>query len=401
VTNVLVVDDSDVDRLLMEGLLGQASGFVVIAAENGVQALKKLEEWSIDIILTDLQMPKMDGLELVKRIRQNRLEIPVILTTGMGSEEIAAEALRAGAAGYIPKTKLNQLLVTTVREVLDILNGDQSYSRLLDCSKRSHYEFELDNDPLLIPQLVDFCERILKSMSPLDRIDCLRIAIAADQALRNALYRGNLEIDTAHKIPSAAVTGSDELPLFVQERFEQEPYKSRKIDVVIEIRPSRFAMKIRDEGPGFDTSLVGGWDDPTMRGFNLINAFMDSVNYNDKGNEIKLVYRFERKVKPKKQQAKPEQEALGRLVCQVTGEEYEITERKFVVGRRAACHLRLQGSSIAPLHCMLVNDDNQLMLLNLTPEFETFINGKPGNGVELKSGDKIRIGDHTFEFEAD
>ncbi len=400
VTNVLVVDDSDVDRLLMEGLLGQASGFVVIAAENGVQALKKLEEWSIDIILTDLQMPKMDGLELVKKIRENKLEIPVILTTGMGSEEIAAEALRVGAAGYIPKTKLNQLLVSTVREVLDILNGDQSYSRLLECSKLSHYEFELDNDPMLIPQLVDFCERMLKSMAPLDRIDCLRIAIAADQALRNALYRGNLEINAEHKIPSISSTLNEELPLFVQERFEQEPYKDRKIDVVIEIKPTRFAMRIRDEGPGFEISQVGGWDQPSMRGANLMNAFMDSVQYNEKGNEVKLVYRFDRAKKKKKREPVPSAAVSpGRLVCQVTGEAYEINDRKFVIGRRAACHLRLQGPSIAPLHCMLVNDDNQLMLLNLSPEYETYVNGKEGNGCQLKQGDKIRVGDHTFTFE--
>jgi CheY-like chemotaxis protein len=398
-TNVLVVDDSDVDRLLMEGLLGQAEGFVVIAAENGVQALKKLEEWSVDIILTDLQMPKMDGLELVKQVRANKLEIPVILTTGVGSEEIAAQALRAGAAGYIPKSKLNQMLVSSIREVLEILNSNQNYNRLLNCSKVSHFEFELDNDPTLIPLLVDFCEQMLKSLAPLDRIDCLRIAVAVDHALQNALYRGNLEIDSEQNIQGFSAANMEELPQFVQERFEQEPYKNRVTNVVIEIKSNGFAVRIRDEGPGFDTSDLDDWNELAFRGTNLMRAFMDSVQYNDKGNEVKMVYRFDRSKIQKKPAQRVSARPGGRLVCQVTGEVYDISDRKFVIGRRSACHLKLQGANIAPLHCMLVNDDDQVMLLNLSPEYETLVNGKAGNGSQLKKGDLIRVGEHTFRFE--
>lgn len=398
-TNVLVVDDSDVDRLLMEGLLGQAEGFVVIAAENGVQALKKLEEWSVDVILTDLQMPKMDGLELVKKVRESKLEIPVILTTGVGSEEIAAQALRAGAAGYIPKSKLNQMLVSSIREVLEILNSNQNYNRLLDCSKVSHFEFELDNDPTLIPLLVDFCEQMLKSLAPLDRIDCLRIAVAVDHALQNALYRGNLEIDSEQNIQGFSAANLDELPQFVQERFEQEPFKTRVTNVVIEIKSNGFAIRIRDDGPGFDTSDMDDWNELAFRGTNLMRAFMDSVQYNEKGNEVKMVYRFDRSKIKKKPAQRVSSRPSGHLVCQITGEVYDVSDRKFVIGRRSACHLKLQGANIAPLHCMLVNDDDQVMLLNLSPEFETLVNGKSGNGSQLKKGDVIRVGDHTFKFE--
>ena len=59
---ILIVDDSEVDRLLMEGLLKQSIGFEVIWAENGRQALDRIEEWKVDIVVTDLQMPEMDGL---------------------------------------------------------------------------------------------------------------------------------------------------------------------------------------------------------------------------------------------------------------------------------------------------------------------------------------------------
>lgn len=399
--NILVVDDSDVDRLLMEGLLKQFSGFETIAAENGAQALQKLEEWSIDLILTDLQMPKMDGLELVKAVRKKSLQIPVVLTTGAGSEDIAAAALRAGAAGYIPKTKLNQLLVSTVREVLEIFRGDQNYSRLLECSKVSRFEFDLGNDPTLIPLVVDFCDQMLRSMAPLDQIDCLRIAIAVDQAIRNAMYRGNLEIDSGYKVPSSNQLDVEELPLVVQEKMESEPYCSRTVSVVVEIKPSGFAILIGDQGPGFDTSHVGQWQDQSSRGINLMKAFMDKVRFNERGNEVQLSFRFDRSMA--RRMPKPRQRAAvvpaGRLVCQSTGAVHDVDEKKYVVGRRAACHLRLQGESIAPLHCMLVNEGDYLMLLNLSPEHETLVNGKPGNGKRLKAGDTISIGQHQFSFE--
>ena len=104
-TNLLIVDDTDVDLMLMEGLLN-APGFTIVTAGDGFQALEKISEWSIDLILTDLQMPRMDGLELVHEVRKNHPDIPVILTTGKGSEDIAEKALLAGASSYIPKSKL-------------------------------------------------------------------------------------------------------------------------------------------------------------------------------------------------------------------------------------------------------------------------------------------------------
>ena len=84
---ILIVDDSEVDRLLMDGLLKQSIGFEVIWAENGRMALERIEEWKVDLVVTDLQMPEMDGLELVQQVRQIYPQLPVILTTGVGERE--------------------------------------------------------------------------------------------------------------------------------------------------------------------------------------------------------------------------------------------------------------------------------------------------------------------------
>ena len=132
---ILLVDDSEVDLLLMEGLLKQSIGFEMIWAENGRQALSRIKEWKVDLVVSDLQMPEMDGLELVQRVRQAHPQLPVILTTAVGSEDIAAEALSQGAAGYVPKSQLSKLLVPTVRNALSHLDKQRNYNDLLKRAK--------------------------------------------------------------------------------------------------------------------------------------------------------------------------------------------------------------------------------------------------------------------------
>lgn len=90
---LLVVDDSAIERTLVGGLVKNA-GWQVVFAEDGKHALSQIEIESPDVVLTDLRMPHLDGLQLVKEVRRMQTPIPVILMTGYGSEEIAAEALR-------------------------------------------------------------------------------------------------------------------------------------------------------------------------------------------------------------------------------------------------------------------------------------------------------------------
>ncbi len=117
-TNILVVDDSHVERLLVEGLLRKNPDFRVEQAENGKEALDRLAVRPSDVVVTDLVMPDMDGLELVRAVRRGHREIPVILMTAYGDETIAVEALEAGAASYVPKSQRAERLLETVNRVV-------------------------------------------------------------------------------------------------------------------------------------------------------------------------------------------------------------------------------------------------------------------------------------------
>ena len=87
---------------------------------DGHEGLAAIAREAPSVILTDLVMPDMEGLELVQQVRIQHPHISVILVTAFGSEEVAMRALRAGAANYIPKKHLARDLVPTLRQVLAI-----------------------------------------------------------------------------------------------------------------------------------------------------------------------------------------------------------------------------------------------------------------------------------------
>ena len=82
------------------------------------EALESMQRGMPDVVICDLQMPEMNGLELVEAVTREFPAIPVILMTARGSEEIAAEALRKGAASYVPKSRLADNLYDTVNRIL-------------------------------------------------------------------------------------------------------------------------------------------------------------------------------------------------------------------------------------------------------------------------------------------
>ncbi|MDB4945022.1 MAG: acetoacetate metabolism regulatory protein AtoC [Labilithrix sp.] len=99
---ILVVDDEASARSGLEKLLRQ-SGYAVVAANNGKEALALAEEQPPEVVVTDLKMPHMDGMTLLTKLREIDAELPVIVTTAYGDVSSAVAAMRAGAADYLTK----------------------------------------------------------------------------------------------------------------------------------------------------------------------------------------------------------------------------------------------------------------------------------------------------------
>jgi len=120
--NILVVEDSPTMRQLISFAMRRVPNSRVIESTDGVDALKKLSNEKIDIILADINMPVMDGLKLVSLIRNNDAfkEIPIIIITTEGAEEDRKRALALGANDYLPKPIQTQQLVKMVKDYLGI-----------------------------------------------------------------------------------------------------------------------------------------------------------------------------------------------------------------------------------------------------------------------------------------
>ncbi len=194
VIKILVVDDSCVERCLASALLREEPGFEILFAEDGCTALKKMRESTPDLVITDLVMPNMDGLELVRISRREFPTIPVILMTAYGNESLAVDALYEGAASYVPKAKRAERLVETVNRVLARTRANHHREHLTKCIGKLDATFYLDNDPECIPPLVDYVQQLIAGLEWSDEGEQIRAGIALEEALVHAMRHGNLEL---------------------------------------------------------------------------------------------------------------------------------------------------------------------------------------------------------------
>ena len=290
---VLIVDDSEVEQRLAAALV-ERLGWKATFAANGRAALASLAQALPQIILTDLQMPEMDGLELVAQVRDKYPSIPVVLMTAFGSEEIALKALEAGAASYVPKRNLEQDLETNLERVLSAAKAVGRQERLLSRLTEAGLHFGLENDRSLIPLLVSHLSQYLARLNLCDATSQTRVWVALEEALLNAMLHGNLEL-------SSDLRQDGDEPFFClgDERRRQAPYASRQVFLDVSLTPGQARFVIRDEGPGFDPSKLPDPTDPENlfrvggRGLLLIRTFMNEVTFNELGNEITLVKRGE------------------------------------------------------------------------------------------------------------
>ena len=118
VHNLHVVDDEEVIREGMRRIL-EAEGYHVIASASGQAALEKIQERDFDVVITDLKMPGMDGIEVLKAIKILQPEVPVIIITGYSTVDTAVDAMKNGAFDYIAKPFTSELIIEKIQKAID------------------------------------------------------------------------------------------------------------------------------------------------------------------------------------------------------------------------------------------------------------------------------------------
>jgi len=117
VSRILVIDDDESFRKIVEYNLRQA-GYEVVCAQTGSEGLAWVEKESFGVVITDIKMPGMDGLSVLREVKKRSPDTPVIMITAYGSIEMAVEAMKEGAHDYITKPLNRHALLMTLEKAL-------------------------------------------------------------------------------------------------------------------------------------------------------------------------------------------------------------------------------------------------------------------------------------------
>jgi CheY-like chemotaxis protein len=294
--SVLVVDDSPIDRVLVEGILRKDSRMKVRQANSGASALAAIGDDPPDIVVTDLQMPEMDGLQLVTATRIHFPRVPVVLITAHGSEELAVRALEQGAASYVPKSQLAASLLGAVDQVLELARGDRGYEALTQAMDYAEFRFRAENDFAATDRLVELIQQLAGSVGVCDTGGQVRLGMALEEAFRLAILRGNLEMTPEMLL--AATGHGEQARDWLDKRRQAEPYASRRLRIQVRVTPEEARFVITHEGPPLALAETADAvaDHPALENMSdrsviLMRAFLDEVQFEPDGQTMTLVKR--------------------------------------------------------------------------------------------------------------
>src|SRR6056297_8254 len=298
--SVLLVEDSPTQAMEIRLML-QDRGHQVDVVHDAANALVHLATELPDVVVTDLEMPEISGLELVETLQRDYPHLPAILITAQGSEALAVQALRRGAAAYVPKNMLGMLLNATIRDVLGVLRADQSYAQLVDSLVHNRFVFQLPSEPYLVAPLVDLVVQMVSGMSLLSNNELIRFSTALDHAIQNGILHSNLELTAEEVARFRAGFGDGIEPDFITQRRSELPYRDRRLKIDVQVSEHEIRCVLADEGTGFDAALMQADVESAIQnedgqGIALITSFMDEVVVDETGHELVMVKHCTRNV---------------------------------------------------------------------------------------------------------
>ncbi|MCA9090616.1 MAG: ATP-binding protein [Planctomycetaceae bacterium] len=292
---ILVVDDSELELSILQKAFRKLGDWNPEYVTSGTAALECLRREEFDLLLTDLHLPEMNGLELLAEARELRNGLPVVIMTAHGSEELAVEALRQGATNYVVKKKICRDLPQIVESIVRAEQRTRQQSRLLQFLDQEDFRFVIPTDLSLVQAVIVYVQNVARRISGVSESVLSRLGIGLEEALLNSIIHGNLEISSELRQDC-----SDTYRQTIAKRVRERPYCDRQVTVSVSLRGDQLTCQITDEGPGFDVNAVPDpttpeyLERPSGRGLLLMRSFLDAVEYNSKGNRVTLFKKLQR-----------------------------------------------------------------------------------------------------------
>ena len=265
-----------------------------VPAENGSAAWEILRDnhEEYDMVLSDINMPGLDGLTLLEKIHVEEMNLPVVMMTAYAELEFTLKALRLGATDFLLKPFKLARLESICDRVSNLITSREAEKEVLP---RSKCVVEMET-----PSRQDLTSGVVKALqnhyAPYCRVtghDVHRIGVCLLEALSNAVIHGNLQVESSLKEEDWEAFEDE-----VRRRQAMPEYSSKKVSTRGEFSMKELVFEIRDEGEGFNSNNLPDPNDPESllcsgRGLLIIQSFMDEVGWNEDGNFIRMVKNLE------------------------------------------------------------------------------------------------------------
>jgi CheY-like chemotaxis protein len=289
VSVVLIDDEVAVLRLLEQAL--RAKGLVPHAAQTGAKGLELVKQVRPAIVLTDVNMPGMTGIEVLRDVKRLDPEIVVLIMTGYSTEDLVLEAFHAGATNYLKKPFTLKTLAEVLDGVLDLIQSkaEARVPRSSLLSYRVEGTIDVPIDPRVVGRVVGGVINEIRPYLRAEDADSLHMCVY--EIVMNGIEHGVLKIGYETK---SLAQEEDRLNDLYLERMNDPDYDGW-VHLGYEVTPERLAFVVADSGPGFD---VGTLPDPTLddslflshgRGVMLTKMIADELTYNESGNRATII----------------------------------------------------------------------------------------------------------------
>jgi YesN/AraC family two-component response regulator len=291
--SILLVDDEEQILFSLKRLL-ELSDYHVNIAYNGKDALKKIHARNYDVVISDIEMPQMDGLELLTRIRKNvDYTLPVILMTGFLNVEYAIEAIRRGASDFIRKPIDTKQLIKSVNSLVSDSNITQQIQNMAHQISSVDMEFQFLPKHFLESDISTTLTVIFQQYFEMNTYFVNEITLCLEEMLNNAFIHGTLNLDEQTR-----QLDHFNYKAHIQQAIISNEISSKKIILQVKLnKKDRFLqLVVTDDGRGFDYHpwLESSREDLQRnltyhgRGIGMIKLLVDEIQFLNEGRTIMI-----------------------------------------------------------------------------------------------------------------
>lgn len=286
---VLILEDDKFSRKYFQNIV-EREAYVCEVAENGQEGYEIYQKYNPDVIICDIQMPEMDGLTFLEKIRNENSRAIVIMATAFESEEYAIKALELGANNYLKKPVYPEDLVQLLQKYRGILEEHTVFDNLIIRTEKLEFTKHFKSDMRSVAIIVDYLLQYVKET--FEDAELIGVELGLAELIANAVEHGNLDISYIEK---SEALEADTLSELVAKRLENPEIAKKTVAIDFKLNNEFCEWTITDQGKGFDWKNVqnpllnDGIEKLHGRGIFISRFQFDELEYSEKGNSVRIL----------------------------------------------------------------------------------------------------------------